>query len=108
MMVLTTFKIPWNGSEAYGKNLTVQMGRCPVRSVSEAALEVLKKNQHLLGYVCASFCEELLRKHAWLTSVWLMKHRFMTDNIMPLSRAAEAYELFNAMKVQKVIFEADK
>ncbi|GIJ99275.1 hypothetical protein Aspvir_001405 [Aspergillus viridinutans] len=75
-------EIPWNGSEAYGKNLTVQMGRCPVRSVSEAALDVLKKNQHLLG--------------------------FMTDNIMPLSRAVEAYELFNAMKVQKVIFEADK
>lgn len=24
--------IPWSGNEAYGKNLTLQMGRCPVRS----------------------------------------------------------------------------
>ncbi|KAL4944804.1 hypothetical protein BDV06DRAFT_232576 [Aspergillus oleicola] len=75
-------EIPWDGNEAYGKNLTLQMGRCPVRSVSDAALEVLKRNQHLLG--------------------------FMTEHIVPLSQAVEAYELFNAMKVQKVIFEAGK
>jgi threonine dehydrogenase-like Zn-dependent dehydrogenase len=24
--------VPWTGSQAYGKNLTIQMGRCPVRS----------------------------------------------------------------------------
>jgi threonine dehydrogenase-like Zn-dependent dehydrogenase len=24
--------IPWSGNEAYGKNLRIQMGRCPVRS----------------------------------------------------------------------------
>lgn len=27
------------------------MGRCPVRSVAPQALEVLKRNQHKLGYV---------------------------------------------------------
>lgn len=32
----------------------------------------------------------------------------MTNKIMPLSQAVEGYEIFNAMKVQKVIFEADK
>lgn len=26
--------IPWTGNEAYGKNLRLQMGRCPVRSMS--------------------------------------------------------------------------
>lgn len=26
--------IPWTGTEAYGKNLRIQMGRCPVRSKS--------------------------------------------------------------------------
>lgn len=36
------------------------------------------------------------------------RNSFMTDKIMPLSQAVEAYEIFNAMKVQKVIFEADK
>jgi len=32
----------------------------------------------------------------------------MTDKIMPMSQALEGYELFNGMKVQKVIFEAQK
>ncbi|KAM9874583.1 alcohol dehydrogenase GroES-like domain-containing protein [Verticillium dahliae] len=27
-------EIPWTGNQAYGKNLTVKMGRCPVRSKS--------------------------------------------------------------------------
>jgi hypothetical protein len=35
-------------------------------------------------------------------------YRFMTDKIMPMSQALEGYELFNGMKVQKVIFEAQK
>lgn len=42
-------QIPWDGNDAYNKNLTVQMGRCPVRSVAEKALAILKKNQHKLG-----------------------------------------------------------
>jgi hypothetical protein len=32
----------------------------------------------------------------------------MTENIMPLSQAVEGYELFDSMKVQKVIFDAEK
>jgi len=32
----------------------------------------------------------------------------MADKIIPLSQALEGYELFDKMKVQKVIFEADK
>ncbi|KAL2000126.1 hypothetical protein VTN02DRAFT_3526 [Thermoascus thermophilus] len=75
-------EIPWTGNEAYGKNLKIQMGRCPVRSIFPQALDMLKKNQHKLG--------------------------FMADKIMPLSQALEGYELFDKMKVQKVIFEADK
>jgi len=38
----------------------------------------------------------------------IISTRFMTENIMPLSQAVEAYELFNAHKVQKVVFVADK
>ncbi|KAL1989300.1 hypothetical protein VTN96DRAFT_62 [Rasamsonia emersonii] len=75
-------EIPWTGNEAYGKNLKIQMGRCPVRSIFPQALEVLKKKQHLLG--------------------------FMADKIMPLSEAVEGYEIFDKMKAQKVIFEAGK
>jgi threonine dehydrogenase-like Zn-dependent dehydrogenase len=56
-------EIPWSGNQAYGKNLRIQMGRCPVRSqtldvslwtaltvsgIFADALEMLKKKQHLL------------------------------------------------------------
>jgi threonine dehydrogenase-like Zn-dependent dehydrogenase len=68
-------EIPWTGNQAYGKNLTIQMGRCPVRSkapsvrctkststaaykwslgVFPQALEMLKKNQHKLESVVLS------------------------------------------------------
>lgn len=32
----------------------------------------------------------------------------MADKVMPLSDAVEGYELFDKMKVQKVVFEAQK
>jgi threonine dehydrogenase-like Zn-dependent dehydrogenase len=57
------------------------MGRCPVRSIFPEALAMLEKKQHLLG--------------------------FMTDKIMPLSDALEGYDLFNAMKAQKVVFKIE-
>ncbi|KAI5804455.1 S-glutathione dehydrogenase [Geopyxis carbonaria] len=75
-------EIPFSGAEAYGKNLKIQFGRCPVRAVFPDALELLKKRSHLLG--------------------------FMADKIMPLTGAKEGYEIFDTMKVQKVIFQADK
>ncbi|KAM5352844.1 hypothetical protein ACJ41O_005566 [Fusarium nematophilum] len=75
-------EIPWTGNQAYGKNLTVKMGRCPVRSIFPKALELLEKKQHLLG--------------------------FMTETIMPLSEAVEGYRIFDAMKAHKVIFDAEK
>jgi threonine dehydrogenase-like Zn-dependent dehydrogenase len=75
-------EIPWTGNEAYGKNVRVQMGRCPVRSVFEEAMESLKRHQSKLG--------------------------FMADKVMPLTEAVEGYDLFDKMKVQKVVFEAQK
>ncbi|KAF2816776.1 putative alcohol dehydrogenase [Mytilinidion resinicola] len=75
-------EIPWTGTEAYGKNIRVQMGRCPVRSIFPQALDKLKQKQHLLG--------------------------FMADKIMPLSEAVEGYDLFDKMKTQKVVFDATK
>jgi len=75
-------EIPWTGNQAYGKNLRIQMGRCPVRALFPKALDRLKEKQHLLG--------------------------FMSDKIMPLTQAVEGYELFDNMKVQKVVFEAQK
>lgn len=72
-------EIPWTGNQAYGKNLRIQMGRCPVRSVFEESLALLEKKQHLLS--------------------------FMFEKIIPLSDAVEGYDLFDKMKAHKVIFE---
>lgn len=59
--------IPWTGNEAYGKNLRLQMGRCPVRSrfasmslmrarltstgIFGEAMDLLAKKQDVLKYV---------------------------------------------------------
>lgn len=40
--------------------------------------------------------------------VLMRDRRFMSDKIMPLSEAVEGYDLFDKMKVQKVVFEAQK
>uniref|UniRef100_A0A8H7TRX4 Enoyl reductase (ER) domain-containing protein n=1 Tax=Bionectria ochroleuca TaxID=29856 RepID=A0A8H7TRX4_BIOOC len=71
-------EVPWTGNEAYGKNIRLQMGRCPVRSIFPEALALLEKKQDLLS--------------------------FMFENIMPLSSAVEGYQLFDQLKVQKVVF----
>ncbi|KAL3603013.1 hypothetical protein FPOAC2_07330 [Fusarium poae] len=72
-------EIPWSGNDAYNKNIRLQMGRCPVRSIFEEAMDVLKGEQDSLG--------------------------FLFDNIMPLSDAVRGYDLFNQSQVQKVVFE---
>ncbi|KAL4914474.1 chaperonin 10-like protein [Aspergillus aurantiobrunneus] len=75
-------EIPWTGNEAYGKNLTIQMGRCPVRSIFKEALELLEKKQDVLD--------------------------FMVTDIRPLSQAVQGYEDFNQMRSQKIIFQGGK
>ncbi|GES64768.1 zinc-containing alcohol dehydrogenase [Aspergillus terreus] len=75
-------EIPIGGNEAYGKNLQLQMGRCPVRSIFEDALDLLVKKQDTLD--------------------------FMVQDIRPLSQAVQAYDDFNQMKSQKIIFEPGK
>ncbi|RAL00017.1 alcohol dehydrogenase family protein [Aspergillus ibericus CBS 121593] len=75
-------EIPWTGNQAYGKNLQVQMGRCPVRSIFEDALKMLAKKQDILD--------------------------FMVTDVRPLSQAIQAYDDFNHMRSQKIIFEGGK
>ncbi|ETI20807.1 hypothetical protein G647_07149 [Cladophialophora carrionii CBS 160.54] len=71
-------EVPWTANEAYHKNLRLQTGRCPVRAVFLEALDLLKDKQDQLG--------------------------FMTDHIVGIEDAVEAYKQFNEAKVQKVIF----
>ncbi|KAL8737828.1 MAG: hypothetical protein Q9181_001319 [Wetmoreana brouardii] len=68
-------EIPWTKNQACGKNLRIQMGRCPVRSIFPQASEKPKQKQHLLG--------------------------FTSDKIMPMSQAVEGYNLFGKMKLEK-------
>ncbi|KAL1990900.1 hypothetical protein VTN49DRAFT_5903 [Thermomyces lanuginosus] len=75
-------EIPWTGNEAYGKNLQIQMGRCPVRSIFEDALKVLEKKQDTLN--------------------------FLVQDIRPLSQAVQAYDDFDHQKSQKIIFVPGK
>ena len=35
-------EIPWTGNQAYGKNLTIKMGRCPVRSMKLLPLKTFE------------------------------------------------------------------
>lgn len=72
-------EIPFSGNEAYGKNVTIQFGRCPVRSIFPEALELLKKVHTQLD--CLS------------------------GHIMKLDDAVQAYDDFDKQKVQKIIFE---
>ncbi|KAI1106859.1 putative alcohol dehydrogenase [Jackrogersella minutella] len=72
-------EVPFSGADGYNKNVRLQMGRCPVRSIFADALKVLAKNQDRFG--------------------------FMFEKIMPLSMAVSGYDLFDKMQVQKVIFK---
>lgn len=41
-------EIPWTGNEAYGKNLRIQMGRCPVRSKHH--VDFMTSRRHIAKY----------------------------------------------------------
>ncbi|KAM3517343.1 hypothetical protein NHJ13051_009068 [Beauveria bassiana] len=71
-------EIPWTGADGYAKNVRFQMGRCPVRSIFPEALALLERKQKDV--------------------------EFMFDNIMPLSEAVSGYEMFDRMKVHKIVF----
>ncbi|KAF1733423.1 putative zinc-type alcohol dehydrogenase-like protein YbdR [Beauveria bassiana] len=62
----------------FSKNVRFQMGRCPVRSIFPEALALLERKQKDV--------------------------EFMFDNIMPLSEAVSGYEMFDRMKVHKIVF----
>lgn len=67
------------GPALYSKNVTLAMGRCPVRSVFEDALAVLVSQQE--------------------------KAKFSTGLTMGIGEAEEAFELFETGKVHKIVFD---
>ncbi|KAF8458338.1 chaperonin 10-like protein [Terfezia claveryi] len=76
-------EIPITGNEMYNKKIRIQSGRCLLRAIFPKALDLLKESSAV--------------RHNLLIGLW-----------MPLTQAEEGYELFEKMKVQKVIFKVDK
>lgn len=71
--------VGFTGAEGYDRNVQLQMGRCPVRSLFPRALEVLRENEEKL--------------------------ECLTENVVPLEEAVGAYERFNKGEVQKFVFK---
>jgi threonine dehydrogenase-like Zn-dependent dehydrogenase len=67
------------GPALYAKNITLAMGRCPVRSIFEDALAVLVQQQE--------------------------KVRFLTGLTMSIEAAEDAFRIFESGKVHKIIFD---
>jgi hypothetical protein len=72
------------------------MGRCPVRSIFPEALKLFSGEE----------------RTTWLSLFFkypvihmLECASFMFAKIMPLAEAVEGYDIFNQMKVQKVVFQ---
>ncbi|KAH7127996.1 chaperonin 10-like protein [Dactylonectria estremocensis] len=72
-------ELPFTGLDCYQKNITMNYGRVPVRTIFNDALECLKVNQALL--------------QTYVT------HR------LPLENAAEGYSLFESRQARKVILQ---
>ncbi|ODV74072.1 alcohol dehydrogenase family protein [Cyberlindnera jadinii NRRL Y-1542] len=74
--------LPMDGLECYLKNISIQFGRCPVRSIFEDAFKVFQK----ISYKFDKFI----------------------DLEMPLSEVSDAYAVFDNHKARKIAFKIDQ
>lgn len=79
------YLLPISGRAIYGKNVSFDFGRCPVRSIFPPALDLLVRRQDIFGEVGTE------------TS--------LVDRIVPLDEAKVAYDLFDKAKCGKVLFD---
>ncbi|KAF8630891.1 hypothetical protein AX17_005249 [Amanita inopinata Kibby_2008] len=78
-------QLPFTGREMYNKNVSLDFGRCPARSMFPLAFEVLVKRQDVFGGVGEAAS--------------------LIDKITDFSQAAESYRAFDKGEVGKVIFD---
>ncbi|KAF9895099.1 hypothetical protein FE257_000001 [Aspergillus nanangensis] len=76
-----TEELPLQGYSCYGKNLTMAFGRCPVRSVFEESLAILRREQDKVAFLCGK--------------------------TMSLEDAPQAYADFEARKYHKIVFKPE-
>lgn len=70
--------LPMDGLECYLKNISLQFGRCPVRSIFDDSFKVFQRVAH--------------------------KFDDFIDMKLPLSQVSEAYEIFDQHKARKIAF----
>lgn len=71
--------LPFDGLDCYLKNISLQFGRCPVRSIFDDAFKVFEK----ISYKFDDF----------------------VDLVLPLSEVDKAYDIFDQHKARKITFE---
>ena len=69
----------------YGKNVSLDFGRCPVRSIFPLVLDMLARHQDVFGEVGTKIS--------------------LVDKIVGLDEAKAYYELFDKRKCGKVLFD---
>lgn len=75
-------QFPFDGLEAYAKSVNLSFGRCPAGSMFHEALEVFEKVKHnFVDFICKT---------------------------PPLDDAGHYYELFEKLKIGKVVFDMSK
>lgn len=77
--------LPMSGRELYGKNVSLDFGRCPVRSVFPLVLDLLVRRQDVFGEVGTEMS--------------------LVERIVGLDEAKEFYDLFDKAKCGKVLFD---
>ena len=77
--------LPMSGRVLYGKNVSLDFGRCPVRSIFPLVLNLLARRQDVFGQVGTE------------TS--------LVDRIVGFDEAKASYDLFNRGECGKVLFD---
>jgi len=90
--VHSSLPLPFAGSQVYDKNVSLDFGRCPVRSVLPIAAALLVKRQDIFGGVGGEGLEGEVGVN-------------LIEKIVGLDEAVEAYDKFDKGLVGKVLFD---
>jgi len=79
------YSLPMSGRALYGKNVSLDFGRCPVRSIFPLVLDLLVRRQDVFGEVGGEIS--------------------LVEKIVGFDEAKASYDLFNKGKCGKVLFD---
>lgn len=79
------YPLPISGRALYGKNISLDFGRCPVRSIFPLVLDLLARRQDVFGEVG--------------------KETSLVDKIVGFDEAKKYYDLFERSECGKILFD---